>query len=491
MNSESGKIFVSRLKGWYPQDPARLKQDVDDFISGDADETICGVCALLLPHAGYAFSGPVAGVAVRQIRGKTFKRVIALGPSHRIGLPHVISVPPVDVYSTPLGPIELDRPFILELLKHEGVCCNAQAHDGEHSVQIELPLLQEAIGDFKLVPIVVGQLNLTSTRKLAAILRKLVDEETLVVVSSDFTHYGQYFDYVPFKDDLANSLKKLDMGAFELICRGDLRAFYNYVDETGATICGRFPIGLLMAMLPEDARWHKMRYDTSGNMEGDFSHSVSYLSAVVSGRWSLPKQALEPRSSAPSVGLSDEDRQGLLQLARMSLHYQLVHGSKAAISDLSFTPSAAMRRTMGAFVTLHQHGELRGCIGEIVPRRPLFEAVMDQAVNAGVGDYRFPPVGLDELDGVVFEISALTAPVEVESYRDIVLGRHGIVFYKGGRSAVFLPQVAVEQKWDRATTLSYLAQKAGLQPDAWKEGGRFEVFEAIVFSEKRISNGIV
>lgn len=116
---------------------------------------------------------------------------------------------------------------------------------------------------------------------------------------------------------------------------------------------------------------------------------------------------------------------------------------------------------------------------------------MDQAVNAGVGDYRFPPVGLDELDGVVFEISALTAPVEVESYRDIVLGRHGIVFYKGGRSAVFLPQVAVEQKWDRATTLSYLAQKAGLQPDAWKEGGRFEVFEAIVFSEKRISNGIV
>ena len=144
----------------------------------------------------------------------------------------------------------------------------------------------------------------------------------------------------------------------------------------------------------------------------------------------------------------------------------------------------AMQEVMGAFVTLHKHGQLRGCIGEIFPRRPLMEAVADQAVNAAFKDPRFPKLREDELELIDLEISALTAPRTVAGYRDIELGKHGIVLYKGGRSAVFLPQVAPEQGWDLETTLTHLSMKAGLGPDDWKNGCEFQVFEAIVFSER-------
>jgi len=146
--------------------------------------------------------------------------------------------------------------------------------------------------------------------------------------------------------------------------------------------------------------------------------------------------------------------------------------------------SSGMRETMGAFVTLHKHGQLRGCIGEIVPRRPLYEAVMDHAVNAALNDHRFPPVEAQELSDLHFEISALTPPKPVDSYQDIEVGRHGMTLEKHGRRAVFLPQVAPEQGWDIAETLTHLATKAGLPPDAWEEGASYTVFEAVVFGEE-------
>ncbi len=143
----------------------------------------------------------------------------------------------------------------------------------------------------------------------------------------------------------------------------------------------------------------------------------------------------------------------------------------------------AMRSVMGAFVTLHKEGNLRGCIGEIFPRRALVEAVAEQAVNAAFHDPRFPRLRAEELDEIDIEISALTAPHAVGSYEEIVVGRHGVVLSKKGRSAVFLPQVAPEQGWGVEETLTQLALKAGLGSNDWKSGCEFKVFEAIVFGE--------
>lgn len=187
---------------------------------------------------------------------------------------------------------------------------------------------------------------------------------------------------------------------------------------------------------------------------------------------------------APSLTLSDEDKSRLLALARESLRAFLAAGKIPTPEEMGIEITPAMAQVMGAFVTLHKHGKLRGCIGEIEPRRPLYQAVMDNALNAGLKDYRFPNVSGEELAELDFEISALTPPIRVSGPGDIVIGKHGMTLEKAGRRAVFLPQVAPEQGWDRDTTLDHLCMKAGLAPHDWHEGARFSVFEAVVFGEQ-------
>jgi AmmeMemoRadiSam system protein A len=152
--------------------------------------------------------------------------------------------------------------------------------------------------------------------------------------------------------------------------------------------------------------------------------------------------------------------------------------------QLGIEVTPAMKQVSGAFVTLHKNGQLRGCIGEVIAIRPVYKAVMAQAVNAGLNDRRFPPVEQSELDQIDFEVSVLTPPRSVASPSEIVIGTHGIIMKKGEHTALFLPQVATEQGWDLETTLTHLSQKARLPADAWQEGASFEVFEAIVFGEK-------
>ncbi|MCF7838797.1 MAG: AmmeMemoRadiSam system protein A [Candidatus Marinimicrobia bacterium] len=183
------------------------------------------------------------------------------------------------------------------------------------------------------------------------------------------------------------------------------------------------------------------------------------------------------------VGLSERERARLLALARAAALYFARNRRVPSIAELGFTPTPAESLVQGAFVTLYRDGRLRGCVGEIMPQRPLCEAVLGQAVNPAFHDGRFMPCTAPELKEVSVEISALSPPCEVTDYSAIALGRHGIVLSKSGRSAVFLPQVPGEQGWDLPCTLTHLARKAGLPPDAWKINAHFQVFEATVFRD--------
>ncbi|NOX54605.1 MAG: AmmeMemoRadiSam system protein B [Planctomycetes bacterium] len=486
--AQKRNVFQSPLAGaWYEADAETLRKQIDQYLANASGEKLKDVCALILPHAGYRWSGQTAAYGVRQLQGRTFRRVIVLGPSHRVPMENVASVPDYTHYATPLGEVPLDTAFIERLRRYPQFQNIPYAHQGEHSVQIELPLLQHVLGRFQFVPIVVGQLDQPTMRRMGNILHGLVDDQTLVVASSDFTHYGPNYGYQPFRGDVADNLKKLDMGAWKQIRQKDLGGFFGYIAQTGTTICGRHAIGVLLSMLPDDAEAHLLHYDTSGHVGGDYTNSVSYLAIAFTGRW--PKG--EPAELGSGLGrraLSTEDKQKLLKLARLTLSYALEHSKVPLPSDLDVEITGPMKQIAGAFVTLKKHGELRGCIGEIFPIRPLYKAVMAQAINAGLADRRFPPVRASELDEIEFEISVLTPPHSVSSYKDIVIGRHGIVLKKDGRSAVFLPQVAVEQGWDLETTLNHLARKAGLQEDAWREGASFDVFEAIVFSESELES---
>ena len=474
---------------WYPGTEREIRA------RADAWERACGAAAsagkpnvLVLPHAGWAYSGETAWTAVRTVRGAKFRRAVVLAPSHRAWIENRLVAPEADAVSTPLGEIKIDREWLDRLALAAPVVRNDRVHAAEHSAQIEYPLLQLALGkDFTLVPLVMGSFGPDQMGMCARALARLMDAETLLVISSDFTHYGDDFSYTPFGksggEDVRRKVAASDDAAFRLVAKGDADAFAAFMTRTGATICGHVPIELALRAFPEGASIVRQKYATSSDGDGDYSRFVCYVAATGCVKWPGEGRAV----------LSADDRAYLLRLARAAMEHAVRSGNSPLVRHslgeggfpVPHSPPKTTLSKMGAFVTLNDKatGALRGCIGEIMPMRPLVEAVAARAVDAARCDPRFSPVSERELAGIRVEVSALTPPKRVASWRDIVLGRDGMTLEKDGCFAVFLPQVAPEQGWDLPTTLSYLAQKAGLSPDAWREGATFETFQAEVFHE--------
>jgi len=490
--AQSSKVVFRSLladRGWYPADANVLSRQIESFFQKADVKPINNAIAVILPHAGYAYSGQTAASALKTINRK-YKRIIVIGPSHHLPMEEILSVPRVTHYETPLGQIPLDVEFINNLLEYPVFQNVPYAHKYEHSVQIELPLLQHCQKDFTIVLIVAGQCSLGTIQKAGRILRGLVDADTLVVASSDFTHYGPNYRYVPFTENVPEQIKKLDMGAYEYIAKRDYKGFLEYIQRTGETICGYVPIAILLSMLDEGVKSEMIQYTTSGQLMNDFNNSVSYLSVVFSGAWgNLPE--IETQTSTSSAEseinpkLSEEDKKQLLTLARGTISYALQNKRVPQASELGVAVSDAMSSPRAAFVTLTKSGRLRGCIGDIFPQRPLYKSVILNAINASLNDGRFSPVTEAECKDIKIEISALTSPQPIDSYNKIRIGTDGVVLNKDGCSAVFLPQVAPEQGWDLNQMLTQLSLKAGLPPDAWKEGASFLVFQADVFGEEQ------
>jgi len=280
------RVQPCRLSGkWYPADPDRLRRELAGLLPEAPPSCGAPVSGLILPHAGYSYSAATAAAALRQVGEGRYRRVIVIGPSHQVYLPEFSSLPDATHYETPLGRIALDREVLAALLDSSRFKTVPAAHRDEHSVQIQLPLLQVALGEFKLVPVVTGDLTVAAAAETARLLAAVVDAATLVIASTDFTHYGDGFNYHPFREDVEHHLERLDQGAFEFIRQKDAAGFLDYTARTGATICGRIPVAVLLEMLRPEMQVHQAAYVTSGRMTGDFSNSVSYLSAWIEGRW--------------------------------------------------------------------------------------------------------------------------------------------------------------------------------------------------------------
>ncbi len=466
--------------GWHAAEHNGLARQVEGFMEKADVEPASDVIGLISPHAGYAYSGQTAAFGVKAAGGK-YTRIIVIGPSHRMPMPEMLAVPRVTDYETPLGQIPLDVEFIGKLLQHSIFQDVPQAYKTEHSVFIQLPLLQSQLVDFKLVPIVAGQCSQKTILQAASILKSLLNDSTLVVASSDFVHYGPNYGYIPFRENIPAELKKLDMGAYDYIAKLDSAGFIGYCDRTGATICGRVPIAILLSMLPSFAKAELMKYTTSGELTGDFTNSVSYLSVAFHGTW--PEQT-QNKTAQTAGELTVDDKHNLLLLARETIEFYLKNNKTPTAEQLGISVSDAMKVPRAAFVTLNKNSQLRGCIGDVLPRQALYQSVIANAINAAVNDWRFRPVTPDELAEIEIEVSALTVPKTIESYNQIRLGTDGIILQKGGHSALFLPQVAPEQGWNLEQTLTHLSLKAGLPGDAWKEGTSFSVFQAEVFGEE-------
>ncbi len=485
--------------GWYPADPGQLQGQVDGFLDTVKATPPQGqIRALITPHAGYAFSGPTAGKAFSLVKGQTYKRVLVLAPSH-YGRFQGLSIAEVDVYRTPLGDVPLDSEAVHALRASPLVGAHADAHLREHSIEIELPLLQRALAPgWRLVPVLVGDLKEGDYQAAADLLRPLADETTLVVVSSDFTHYGKRFGYLPFPPDQRAQarIQTLDDGAIGQILAKDADGFLAYQAETGITICGFRPIDVLLRMLGPGAEVQRVAYATSGALTGDWGTSVSYVALVVTDQQPLSAGAsgasetaseaagfAQTQGAGPAAGeaLTESDLKLLHRLAILAVEGAVLGPSanrEEAVGQAIGALPARLREPAGAFVTLKHQGALRGCIGYIEPREPLYRAVLENGDNAARHDRRFPPVQPSDLDDLEVEVSVLTPPRPIASWEEFRVGEEGIILTKGARRAVFLPEVAVEQGWTREETLSQLARKAGLPADAWRDGASFAVFSS-------------
>ena len=484
----ASQVLASTIAGsWYPGNPARLKSMIDSFLAPcPVPEKPCNV--IVVPHAGYPYSGPTAGYAYAAVDRKAVRRVILLAPSHRYSISNLAILPMADAVSTPLGTIPIDTAMRDALLRSPLFRADDGVHRVEHSTQIQYPFLQHCLDDFTLLPIVVGVLNNAVADALANALRPCLADDVLLVVSSDFIHYGKDFDYEPFPADTEAKTRKLNLDAADAICRRDTAGFERIVNESGATICGREPIRAALRMLPDGCKGAMLHYATSSDESRDFSRFVCYCSIGFHAEFPPAPERQESTAEPESGVLSASDKRFLLDLARRAIQYALNTRMVPTADALDVNQDAlspALKKNMGAFVTLNlrQNHRLRGCIGEIQPYRPLWRAVLGRAIDAAFRDPRFLPLTAEEFPGVEIEISALTPAVPVGGWRDIVIGRHGMTLTKNGRSAVFLPQVAPEQGWGIEETLTHLSMKAGLPPDAWREGASFTVFEAVVFHE--------
>jgi AmmeMemoRadiSam system protein B/AmmeMemoRadiSam system protein A len=472
----SGTVRPPACAGtWYPGDRAELSKEVDSLLEKAPPPKITGKpIAVIAPHAGYRFSAPVAAAGYSCLRGQTYKRVIVMAFSHSEAYSYTgVDVPrELTAYATPLGEVPIDREVCDDLLKKRGFVSQPGIGRSEHSLELQLPFLQQTAKEFKLVPMLVGRMGDRDYAQAAEAIIRWVDGDTLIVASSDCTHFGPNFSYQPFKDDVPRRLRELADGAAKPIQNCDFDGFAEHLTKTGDTICGRGPISLLLRILSMQAGAEGVRtaVDTSGNMTGDWSNSVTYQSFVFTRR---PGKLSEP------------DREELLRIARATVKEQL-SGKKPPEIDADKLP-AAIKADGACFVTLENHGELRGCLGNMMADGPLYKAVMHNAVLA-CKDSRFVdnPVTLKEFDQLHIEISYLTPMQRVKDTSEIIIGRHGLLISQGFGRGVLLPQVAYERGWTRDEFLAQTCRKAGLPPDAWKSrDAEISSFEAEVFGEKK------
>jgi AmmeMemoRadiSam system protein B/AmmeMemoRadiSam system protein A len=454
---------------FYPADEAVLRREVEGFLAGarerarPIDAEGRAPKALIVPHAGYVYSGPVAASAyacLAPLRGR-ISRVVIFGPAHRIPV-RGLAVLPVDAMRTPLGLVPIDHAGVDSLADLPQVERSERAHRLEHSLEVQLPFLQEVLGEFSVVPLVVGD---ATDAEVAEVFERLWGgPETLFVVSSDLSHYHDY-----------ETARRLDAAACRAIEALDAEA----LDWESA--CGRMPIrGLLRVAQARGLVAHTLDLRSSGDTAGPRDQVVGY------GAWAFAP-ARHP------VGVEDEERKGgrggeasesgqLLDIARRSIAYGLHHGSALPIDPGEYPPE--LRRPGATFVTIRDAGgALRGCIGSLEPRRALVEDVAENAWAAAFRDSRFPPVGVDELPELDVHVSILGPPEALapRSREELVSmlrpGRDGLILEDQGRRATFLPQVW-ESVPDPAKFVGLLWRKAGLPEDHWSTDARAWRYEA-------------
>lgn len=487
-DKKSSKVIrPSAVDGrFYPGNKVTLRKTIETLLEGAVKSSVPvkEAVAIVVPHAGYIYSGQIAADAFKQVAGGYYDTVVILGTNHTSATLKGVAIYPGDGFETPLGVIQIDHELVNKLLENSPDCTlESSAHAKEHSIEVQIPFIQILFPKVKILPLIIGRPSVEMCSRFGTLLGELLrGKNVMIVASSDLSHYPPYDVARKVDREVLNAVITLDPAILDKTIR-DIQG--RSIPGLQTAACGAAPIMVAQAA----ARTLGARggvvvsYANSGDSPVGERHRVVGYGAVVFTR--EEKREMWKEEETPSSGelpLTGEDKKALLSLARNTITQFL----NLQITPLvrGFSPAASQPR--GVFVTLKKRGELRGCIGHMEPDAPLAWQVGAMSMQSAFNDPRFPPLSADELKDTEIEISVLTPMKPVSGPQDIVVGRDGVFIRKKGRSAVFLPQVAVEQGWSREEMLDHLAMKAGLSPRDWREGCQFFTFQAIVFSESDI-----
>jgi AmmeMemoRadiSam system protein B/AmmeMemoRadiSam system protein A len=457
---------------WYPGNPEILSGDVKRYLENvKRDKQEGEVVALVSPHAGYMYSGQVAAYAYKSIEGKIFDAVVVVGPSHQVFF-RGASVYDRGGYRTPLGVVPVDMDLSKKMTeKRKEIRFIPEAHLREHSLEMQIPFLQTVLKTFKIVPIVMEpDWSWETCQSLSAAMAEAVKgKRVLLVASSDLSHFHSYEKAVELDKVVLNHIDRFDP---EGLSRG--------LKSGRCEACGGGPI--LSIMLAAKAlganKGRVLKYLNSGDVTGDRSRVVGYAAGVFYKTIGGTEKMKEEKKVGVDLGLSEQDKKTLHHIARTVIE------NKARGKNVpEFTvEEPILKENRGAFVTITKKGQLRGCIGYIEGKGPLYKTIEEMAEAAAFRDPRFNRVTERELPDLEIEISVLTPLKKIADVNEIEVGKHGIYMKSGWNSGLLLPQVATEYRWDRKTFLEHTCLKAGLPPNAWKDKGtEIYIFSADIF----------
>ena len=436
---------------FYPQEQKELSKELNNFLNNTNSQNNSDLRVIIVPHAGIVYSGQTAAHAFKQLEGKNIKKIILIGPAHqeyldKFGLSHA------DIWETPLGDIRIDTEKVKELETNPEFIFADSALDLEHSLEVQLPFLQTVLkNNWELIPIIAGQVSDSEINSTAQAITNLIDEETILVISTDLSHYHSQAE-----------AKEIDQKCLESI--------QNLEFNPKCEACGEIPLKLAFT-IAQNMNWQSeiLHYSDSGEVSGD-DQVVGYVSAILSGEINSVKEKNE---------YSPTERDYLLKLARDTIQYFLENDGQ--IMPLDNIPEK-LKEKGGIFVTLHKKGKLRGCIGYIEAVEEIFQAVQNNALSAAFDDPRFDSLVEDELEDCEIEISILSVPQKTK-LEEIEENIDGVILKQGINQATYLPQV-----WESingpAEFYGSLCMKAGLQADCYTDPEtEFYKYQAEVFSE--------
>ena len=455
---------------FYSGNASELRNTIQAFLDKTTIQSEDKPIGLIVPHAGYVYSGQVAASAYKEIINHKYETIIILSPSHRAGF-DFISVFNGEYYETPLGKIPVNKNLAKELItdnKHIqlsslGHIKNDVFTQGEHALEVQLPFLQIVQKNVQIVPIVIGTQKYAKLNTLGKKLKQFRHKHNiLIIASSDLSHFHNYQD-----------CQKIDKTLIKELQNNKPEVFFNKLYKNEFEACGGSCITALMLATGNNCLIKILKYANSGDIKGgDKSRVVGYTSvAFYEGK----DNAMSKKNSL----LNLNEQKAMLKLAAATVK-SVVMGKEPKIPEN--LPAIAFEKR-GAFVTLTKNQHLRGCIGYILPIKTLYETIMEVGESAALRDPRFDPVTVDELDDIGLEVSVLTVPHKIKDIKQIEVGKHGIIIRQGFYQGLLLPQVATEYGWDRETFLKHTCRKAGLPIDAWKDKNtEIKIFSAQVFS---------